>query len=934
MLSESRIVELEYALSEIEWDVVGISEIRRNWESVGERKSGNLLFHSEAKESMFGSGFLINKRRSKNIKEFRAISERIALLKIEIHGEVVMIIQTHLPTTNHKDEEISEMYDKIDKLIWEGEQEKVDVWVIGDFNACIGRRKREEGSFIGNYFHGNRNSRGEQLAKFAVRNRLKIMNSFYQKDPERKWTWISPSGKKFELDYMLTKDSRSVKDCQVVDLKFSTDHRMVVCKIKKCKNRPFNHTNEVKKAINLSAFAEALIQHANKIKISNDESVQEIYNVLENSVKLAMREAGNRSSNLRSTRNNAKITPKTRDLIRKREELNRIINKSTKQKIEHAELRKLAKREIRNDLKNHEEKTINAILSDTGSTKLIKKELSTTRKTWIQKLEFNQKVITDRSEIAQAATKFYEELYSSKRPEIVNQENQEPVIAGDQQQPMDVQECEVDKISEHEILEAVKKLKKGKASGPDGISNEILKIAIEIMKSKWSMVFTKVLSTGQVPEQWKENDIILLHKKGRKDIISNYRPITLSSCIYKLFASIIAKRISPKINQNQAESQAGFRAGYSTTDHLHSLNQIIEKHNGHGKNLYIAFVDFEKAFDSLEHDSIWKALEADQVDKVYINLLRNIYRGNKAKIRLDVDGPVFEIKRGVKQGCPLSSFLFNSVLEHAIKEINWINKGIYIGNKLLSNLRFADDVALLARNAKDLNDMLKDLESKCLEKGLRINIKKTVVMTNGPKLSITLNGAQLEYTNEAVYLGQLISFDQKTSHEIERRITKCWSKFWSLRKILKGSTSIKMKGKVIEKCILPVLLYGCQTWAPTQRDYSRLDSTQMQLLRSTCGISRLQKIRNKVIRSKFGGQELASQKAKKLKWRWAGHVGRMDEERWAKRTTAWTPQESKKRGRQRKKWDDFIIDVAGRSWMDKTKDRTGWSEMETQFEEL
>lgn len=87
-----------------------------------------------------------------------------------------------------------------------------------------------------------------------------------------------------------------------------------------------------------------------------------------------------------------------------------------------------------------------------------------------------------------------------------------------------------------------------------------------------------------IPKQWKEAKIILLHKKGRRDEVQNYRPISLTCAIYKLFAKIILNRLTSQLDSQQPHVQASFRKGYSTTDHLHSMKQVIDKYTNYKKN--------------------------------------------------------------------------------------------------------------------------------------------------------------------------------------------------------------------------------------------------------------------------------------------------------------------------------------------------------------
>ncbi|GFO25935.1 reverse transcriptase [Plakobranchus ocellatus] len=101
--------------------------------------------------------------------------------------------------------------------------------------------------------------------------------------------------------------------------------------------------------------------------------------------------------------------------------------------------------------------------------------------------------------------------------------------------------------------------------------------------------------------------IIIIYKKGDPGDIKNYRTISLLSHSYKLFTRLLQKRMERILDENQSRDQAGFRKGYSTTDHIYILNQVIEKSNEYNLPLCAGFIDYEKAFNSVEHFAIFDA---------------------------------------------------------------------------------------------------------------------------------------------------------------------------------------------------------------------------------------------------------------------------------------------------------------------------------------
>ena len=214
-------------------------------------------------------------------------------------------------------------------------------------------------------------------------------------------------------------------------------------------------------------------------------------------------------------------------------------------------------------------------------------------------------------------------------------------------------------------------------------------------------IFNEILRQNEfTPEAWKKVRIKVLHKKGDVENVGNYRPICSLLALCKLFSTILHRRLYPRLDQEQAEDQAGFGSSYHTTDHLATYRMIEQKCHEWGVKMWIATIDFTKAFDSITQKSIWKAVNSCGINHEYISLLKKIYKDQKAPVQTDVECNMFEIKKGTKQGDPLSSLLFNTVLQNSLKDDTqrWQKKkgmGIYLSDHdhdCLTNLRFADDV--------------------------------------------------------------------------------------------------------------------------------------------------------------------------------------------------------------------------------------------------
>ena len=153
------------------------------------------------------------------------------------------------------------------------------------------------------------------------------------------------------------------------------------------------------------------------------------------------------------------------------------------------------------------------------------------------------------------------------------------------------------------------------------------------------------------------------------------------------------------------------------------------------KNIYFCFIDYAKAFDCVDHHKLWKILKEMGRSDHLTCLLRNLYAGQEATVRI---GPGttdwFQIRKGVRQGCVLSLWLFNSCAEYIIRNagLEEAQAGIKIAERNINNLRYADDTTLMAESEEELKSLLIKVNEETENFGLKLNIQKTKIMASGP----------------------------------------------------------------------------------------------------------------------------------------------------------------------------------------------------------
>ncbi|KAE9412955.1 hypothetical protein Angca_006246, partial [Angiostrongylus cantonensis] len=159
-----------------------------------------------------------------------------------------------------------------------------------------------------------------------------------------------------------------------------------------------------------------------------------------------------------------------------------------------------------------------------------------------------------------------------------------------------------------EIRHAISSENTRTAPGSDRIKSKHLKNLHPVLVNTLARLFTRYLSECKVPTQWKTSKIVLLFKKGDLHDLGNYRPICLLSVVYKLFTRVILNMVDGTLDEGQPCEQAGFRKGFSTMDHIHTLARLTEASREYKRPLCLTFFDLEKAFDLIEIEAVMEAL--------------------------------------------------------------------------------------------------------------------------------------------------------------------------------------------------------------------------------------------------------------------------------------------------------------------------------------
>ena len=472
-------------------------------------------------------------------------------------------------------------------------------------------------------------------------------------------------------------------------------------------------------------------------------------------------------------------------------------------------------------------------------------------------------MIFEKDKILERWSEYIADLFSDDRPPP-------PTPSNDRGPP----------ILKDEVRRAIKNTQLGKAPGDDGITTEMIKLLEEFGVEKLANLYNEIYQTGTFPEELLMSVFITLPKQPRATDCANFRTISLMPHTLKIFLKIIQNRIGRLIDKEVGPTQFGFRPGSGTREGIFCYNILAQKHLEVDQDLFTCFIDYSKAFDRVHHYQLIECLEKIGVDGKDIRIITELYWHQKAAIRLqDELSPFTSIKRGVRQGCVLSPYLFNIYTEFIFRESNDL-QGICIHGMNVNNLRYADDTALIADDPQNLQEIVNKVKAESSRAGLDMNVKKTktMVISRRPgekKLEITVDGVILEMVDIFKYLGTLIKDNGKIESEIEARTKLAKSQFSSMSKTF-TSKRLKMKTKIrILKCyIFSIFTYGSEAWSLSKVLEQKIEAVEMWCYRWMGNISWKDKIRNENVLLKLGTKRTLLKDIQKRKLRYYGHIKR------------------------------------------------------------
>ena len=363
-----------------------------------------------------------------------------------------------------------------------------------------------------------------------------------------------------------------------------------------------------------------------------------------------------------------------------------------------------------------------------------------------------------------------------------------------------------DDINPGEVLDAIRRLKREKAAGVDGIPPGCLKL----LNDEWILLLTfafNLIFQTQYPSQWGVAKVFNIYKKGDRLLADNYRGISVMAAVSKLYDTILTSRL--KLWHNPCIEQAGAQRERGCQEQILTLRLLIDVAIKKKRTLYVAFVDYAKAYDRVDRQKLFGYLDARGCGTRFLRALQASYVMSKGQIGSET----FPTCAGVRQGATSSCPLFTMFIEPTIEKVNEFGTDGWLGETHI--LLLMDDTAVVASSRDALTKKLEALLTSAAEIGMTVNSSKSKYLHVNERdtAPFQIGDVVIEYSPQYTYLGTPISatnIRKQVQEHIQSKAAHV-NKFSAfLRKNSDAPFAIKMQ---VWKCALQsALFYSCETW--------------------------------------------------------------------------------------------------------------------------
>ena len=400
----------------------------------------------------------------------------------------------------------------------------------------------------------------------------------------------------------------------------------------------------------------------------------------------------------------------------------------------------------------------------------------------------------------------------TKEPEVVNEE--------------------VNCVSREEVKNALRRMKKGKAVGPDELPVEVWKCMGEMGIEFLTRLLNRLLMGERMPEEWRRSVLIPIYKnKGDAQCCGKYKEIKLMSHTMKVWERIIETRLKDRVEISK--QQYGFMPGKGTTDAMFALRMLMEKYRQGQKELHCVVVDLEKAYDRVPREELWYYMRKSGIVEKYVRLVQDMYEGSETVLRCAArTTESFKVKIGLHQGSALSPFLFAVIMDRLTDEVReppWM-------------MLFADDIVICKETKEEVEQRLESWKYALERRGMKVSRLKTeylCINEGNDDETVKMENTKVPRIKEFKYLGSTVQESGGCEREVKKRVQAGWNGWRKVSGVICDKRlPARVKGKVYSSVVRPAMVYGLETLAVTKKQVEEMEVAEMKMLRFTMGVTR------------------------------------------------------------------------------------------------
>ena len=952
---ERRTAFVARELRQYDIDIAALQETRRAGEGQLTETGAGYTFFWKGKEEneqiIHGVGFAIKNELVRNLEELPiGVNERLMTLRLKLNSnDQATVISAYAPTLLAEPEDKEIFYYTLDSVLSQVPRSH-KIILLGDFNARVGRDHSVWGNVIGKEGEGNANSNGVQLLTKCAEHQLMITNTLFRQKNRNKTSWRHPRSRHWHMidyiiirscdrkDVLITKTMTSSDECW-------TDHRLIRSSMSFVL-RPKQRKAKKQKRTKYNLIRLDLPEKRDEFQTKMSEALLNVENTsvecLWTGLKTAIKTTCDETLGILKRQNEDWFDDNDAEveqmIAEKRKRFsvwqNDIRNESKKQ--QYHEMRSKVQHQVR-EMKNNwwEQKALEMqVLSDSNNSRAF---FAATKKIY-GPTSLGARPVAGKDGTLHKDMVGIRDRWREHFCELLNQNPSVNNAEVEKLPQFPVNDHLDEPPTPEEVVTAIRAMKNGKAVGPDGIPTEVYKAAGTDLAEKLHVLFTRIWEEEVIPCDLRDALIVRIFRKGEKTKCGNYRGISLLSIAGKILARILACRLTPIAEEILPESQCGFRPARGTVDMIFSARQIQEKCREQHRDLYMAFIDLAKAFDSVDRPTLWKILSRIGCSEKYIKIVRLLHDNMSASVLIDGEATEsFEVKTGVKQGCVIAPTLFSifiSAVLYLVTErlprgidmqyrmdgklfnLRRLRAKTLITHMTILELQYADDIAIMTHTEEDLQAAMDAFSQAYNALGLTLNARKTKVLFQPSpdniherhQPEITAGGQCLSSVDHFTYLGSCLSCKVDLDAEIQACLHSASGAFGRLRTRVFDNRDIYINTKinVYKAIILPTLLYGSEAWTTYSRHLKSLEKYHQRCLRRILNIKWQDRRTNSSVLEEANVTSIESIIIKN-QLRWAGHIVRMPMSRLPKKILYGELSNGKRnQGGQRKRFKDNL----------------------------